>query len=141
LAHRFAYEQFIGPIPSGLTVDHLCFERRCVNPGHLEAVTNEENARRGQVRRWANTAARLRAVPSTCSKGHAFNSANTILEPSGKRHCRTCRESTLARLRAGEPPKHGVINAYYRYGCRCHDCKAARNEYDRARRRRIKATA
>jgi hypothetical protein len=51
--HRVAYELSVGPIPKGLTIDHLCFVLTCVNPAHLEAVTNEENARRAAVRRWA----------------------------------------------------------------------------------------
>lgn len=42
-AHRWAYEHFVGPIPEGLTVDHLCEQKRCVNPEHMEAVTPEEN--------------------------------------------------------------------------------------------------
>lgn len=46
LAHRIAYELYKGKIPDGLTVDHLCFNRLCQNPQHLEAVTFEENARR-----------------------------------------------------------------------------------------------
>lgn len=46
VAHRWAYEFFVGPIPSGLDLDHLCRERRCVRPEHLEPVTREENQRR-----------------------------------------------------------------------------------------------
>lgn len=45
-AHRLSYRLFVGPIPSGLTIDHLCFNKRCVNPAHLEAVTLSENVRR-----------------------------------------------------------------------------------------------
>lgn len=47
LAHRIAYELFVGPIPEGLQIDHLCRVRRCVNPEHLEPVTQLENVRRG----------------------------------------------------------------------------------------------
>lgn len=50
-AHRYAYEHTLGPIPDGLTLDHLCSNRLCVNPDHLEPVTAEENARRGHERR------------------------------------------------------------------------------------------
>lgn len=46
IAHRIAYEKWVGPIPANLTIDHLCFNRRCVNPAHLEVVTRGENARR-----------------------------------------------------------------------------------------------
>ena len=51
LAHRFAYELLIGPIPAGLTVDHLCYIRACIRPDHLEAVTMGENTRRARLRR------------------------------------------------------------------------------------------
>jgi len=50
-AHRVSYEWFVGPIPAGLTIDHLCRVRRCINPDHLEPVTNAENLRRGRVSR------------------------------------------------------------------------------------------
>ena len=50
-AHRFAYELLIGPIPPGLTLDHLCCQQACVRPDHLEAVTNAENLRRRHARR------------------------------------------------------------------------------------------
>lgn len=50
-AHRFAYEALVGPIPEGLTLDHLCRVRRCVNPAHLEPVTIGDNIRRGVLAR------------------------------------------------------------------------------------------
>ncbi len=49
-AHRVAYATFVGPIPAGLVIDHLCGARSCVNPAHLEAVTQGENARRARAR-------------------------------------------------------------------------------------------
>lgn len=52
LTHRVAWEQFVGPIEDGDTIDHLCMNRGCVNPDHMELVPNAENARRGAMNRW-----------------------------------------------------------------------------------------
>ena len=61
LAHRMAYEKWVGQIPSGLQIDHLCRNRRCVNPEHLEAVTGRENVRRALIaRRSADTVIHVR---------------------------------------------------------------------------------
>lgn len=83
MAHRHSWESFFGPIPDGLFLDHLCRQRRCVNPYHLDVVTNLVNAQRGKA--GINFSARTH-----CSRGHEYNEENTYYKPSGKRICRAC---------------------------------------------------
>lgn len=78
-AHRFIYEWVVGPIPDGLTLDHLCRNTLCVNPEHLEPVTMVENIRRG-----------TRATKTECKQGHEYTPENTIIKSNGTRRCRTC---------------------------------------------------
>jgi hypothetical protein len=78
-AHRWSYERIIGPIPSGLFIDHLCRNRKCVNPAHLEPVTHLENQRRGYY-----------ATKTHCSKGHSLSGYNLYRRPDGARACVTC---------------------------------------------------
>lgn len=85
LAHRWSYEHFVGPIPPGLEIDHLCRVRRCVNPSHLEPVTHRENALRGVG------AATFNALKTHCIWGHEFTVENTKITTEGYRDCRTCR--------------------------------------------------
>jgi hypothetical protein len=82
-AHRYSYELFRGPIPEGMTLDHLCRNRSCVNPSHLEPVTNRENILRGE-----GLAARC-ARQTHCKYGHPFDEANTVVTKR-QRICRTC---------------------------------------------------
>ena len=87
LAHRHMYERLVGPIPDGLVLDHLCRVRHCVNPAHLEAVTQRENLLRGEGvvgRNYRKT---------HCVNGHAFDDDNTIREADGSRRCVTCRRA------------------------------------------------
>lgn len=93
LAHRVAYFIRHGPIPLGLTIDHLCRNRRCVNPRHLEPVTVRENTLRGA----AVTAINARKV--ACVAGHPFTEGNTYLRRDGARTCRTCSAVRCRRYR------------------------------------------
>lgn len=91
LAHRWAYEHFVGPIPDGLDLDHLCRVRSCVNPEHLEPVTRSENLRRGYA---------ARGVKSHCAQGHPFDEVNTFPRHDGGRGCRICRNNASRASKA-----------------------------------------
>lgn len=82
LVHRLVYEALVGPIPTGLQIDHLCRIRHCCNPRHLEPVTNLENSLRSE-----------RATRTHCKRGHPLSGDNLILKgpnERGRRRCRTC---------------------------------------------------
>jgi hypothetical protein len=93
--YRMAYELEVGPIPDGMTLDHLCHtndpscygdsscpHRRCCNPAHLEPVTAEENSSRRKHR------------SDTCKRGHTFTPENTYINTKGHRVCRICKRSS-----------------------------------------------
>ena len=82
MAHRVAYQHYIGPIPDGLELDHLCRVRGCVNPAHLEAVTHAENMARGAF-----------AMRTHCPQGHEYAGDNLGLWADNARRCRTCRNA------------------------------------------------
>lgn len=84
-AHRHYFESNVGPIPDGLEIDHLCRNRACVNPSHLEPVTKRENILRG-----GGTGA-MNARKTHCVHGHEFTPENTDITIRGHRRCRICR--------------------------------------------------
>jgi hypothetical protein len=94
--HRWLYERWVGPIPEGLVLDHLCRNMVCVNPKHLEPVTVLENTQRG-----------LKGVLKThCKYGHEFTPENTVIMrptrsvPRGGKACRQCKLEITRRWRA-----------------------------------------
>lgn len=83
-AHRVSYELAVGPIPDGKEIDHLCRNRACINPMHLEAVTKKVNTLRGE------SFSAMNAAKTHCDRGHRFDDANTYVW-RGWRMCRACR--------------------------------------------------
>lgn len=86
-AHRLSYELHKGEIPEGLEIDHLCRNRWCVNPDHLEAVTRRENIMRGDG---PKKLGELNSKKTHCKHGHPFDKENTRYRPTGGRSCRIC---------------------------------------------------
>src|SRR5579872_16426 len=83
-AHRVSYLLFKGRLIEGLVIDHLCRNRACVNPDHLELVTHRTNLLRGE------TLNAKELNQTHCKRGHPFDDGNTYVDPSGSRSCRTC---------------------------------------------------
>ena len=81
-AHQALYQFFVGPVPDGLELDHLCRVRPCANPLHIEAVTHTENVLRGDHHKRRLT---------HCPAGHPYSGDNLYINPSGRRLCRECR--------------------------------------------------
>lgn len=89
LTHRVMWEHHKGPIPEGLTLDHLCANPCCCNPAHLEPVTLAENTRR-QWRDGRADPGRANREKTHCPSGHPYDHENTRITPKGGRACRTC---------------------------------------------------
>lgn len=98
-AHRITFESMVGPVPDGMQLDHLCRNRACCNPAHLEPVTCRDNLLRG------DTHAARNASKTHCHRGHPFDDDNTY-HRGGRRICRACRRLTdeaRAALRTRPP--------------------------------------
>ncbi len=85
--HRVTYQHYVGPIPDGLDIDHLCRNRKCSNPAHLEAVTRRVNLLRGEGPAAAN------ARKLHCDQGHQFDK----IDPTRGRYCSVCKRVRRAR--------------------------------------------
>ena len=83
-SHRYAYEQLVAAIPPGLQCDHLCRNRPCVYPGHIDIVTRRTNLLRG------NGVSGRNARKTHCPQGHAYDFLNTHICTDGSRRCRAC---------------------------------------------------
>lgn len=92
-AHRVVYELLVEPIPDGLQIDHLCRNACCVNPSHLDVVTQRENLRRGVG------FSGLNARKTHCSRGHEFSPENTAVQRNGSRQCLACRRLNQERAK------------------------------------------
>lgn len=83
-AHRVSYRIFVGPIPDGMSLDHLCRNRGCVRPDHLEPVLHRVNVLRGDGPTAVN------AAKTRCVQGHELSGDNLIIRKKGYRECREC---------------------------------------------------
>lgn len=86
-AHRWVWEFLVGPIPPKFVVDHLCQNRSCVNPDHLQPVTSAVNTARG-----------FRAKITHCPAGHRYAGRNVYRSTKGERRCKACNHARLASI-------------------------------------------
>lgn len=98
-AHVLYYVKAKGPVPEGLEIDHLCRNRACVNPDHLEAVPRQVNVQRGY---------KARGKPTHCKHGHEFTPRNTIVSVEGWWRCRICDNANQRRYYYKRAAKTGV---------------------------------
>lgn len=96
-AHRVAYKLFYGDIPEGLHIDHLCRNRKCVNPLHMEAVTCRENILRGVG------PASINSKKTYCPKGHEYTEENTFRSKDNSRRCKRCDLERMREARSKNP--------------------------------------
>lgn len=95
-AHRASYEEFVGPIPEGMVLDHLCRQRSCINPDHLQPVTNKVNLLRG------NTIAARNAAKTHCKNGHELIPENLRRVKGRGRICKVCSRKRSTHSLSGE---------------------------------------
>jgi hypothetical protein len=108
-AHRVVWELVNGPIPAGMTIDHLCRVRSCVNPEHMELVSSAENTRRAAPFRPSFT--RTPDRPDSCANGHPYTADNTLADHRGRRVCVTCLRERRKRYDATRVRRSSAASA------------------------------
>lgn len=134
--HRIAYTLLVGPVPEGLTLDHECEVKHCINPDHLDPCTSVDNVKRAAERRslrlWNGpqaTATQLRMAKGVCVKGHVLSEVGVLIEvfPNGRKRnrCKACQHETQRKNRE----KNGIATGEVRgaYGSR--DPKRKKSKY------------
>lgn len=107
-AHRWGYEYFVGPIPEGMDLDHLCRNPSCVNPHHLEPVTRRENLMRGK------TLSRANAERTHCPQGHPYDTDSEHRPTKHGRQCRVCAGTRDKEKKARDPAYRQRCIEYHR---------------------------
>jgi hypothetical protein len=107
MTHRISYEMYVGPIPDGLEIDHLCRNRLCCNPAHLEVVSHQENIKRSPM--IGVTSGRLQKAKTHCKQGHSLE--NAYRRKNGSRQCRGCAAEYYRHNRDKIRTKRRKVNA------------------------------
>lgn len=127
LAHRLAYQAIIGEIPSDLQCDHICRNRACTNPDHIELVTAKVNTLRGVGISAVN------ARKTHCKRGHPLSGDNLYVMPRGKRQCRECHRIKSRRLNAANRDSNNAAQRARYHAHKTPEWRAQRNADARAR--------
>lgn len=108
MAHRWAYEYFIGKIPKGLVLDHSCYNPKCVNPDHLEPVTHYENV----IKRGRSNASYLNSIKTHCLRGHEFKKGSYYVGRSRHGKTRVCKKCHRLRVKKYKEKLRNVRNYF-----------------------------
>lgn len=103
-AHRLSYYFLVGEIPKGMTIDHLCRNRSCLNPRHLEVVPFHINARRG------NCISSINRQKTHCIRGHKLSGKNLYIRKSGHRRCYKCNKMYRTRAHLKMEVDHSNVH-------------------------------